>query len=768
MTITIAVIGAFWLGFYYVADRGVEMDSTIAQQLKEEYQTENLSNQLLESIEVLDLSNKNMTSIEGLGALINLKELNLSGNLITDAMPIAELEQLKKLDVSFNQLTELSLASKQLETLNVEANRLRSIAFVSDLPELTNLNLRENNVIDLAPLHALTNLKKLNIRGNEVLSLEPLAHMTTLMDLNARNNRITSVEPIRQLPLKKRLYVKGNDIQDLAVFADRLESFDDYDFEIPIPQPTFDVQSGLYTEPFELGLRTAKHHQIYYTLDGSAPSVKSHRYRGPFEISERLMLEQKMNANEKTSPLKEAFSFEPREVKKAITVTAASFDGERLSQTVSHTYIFDESLFDSQLPVISLVVQPKEFFAEDGGIYVPGSMYRDGYDRTGNYYQKGRQHERAGSFEYFHGNGELSFRQQVGLRINGSYTRILPQKSLRIYPREEYGQSHMYSKFFEDLPYYKFNRLVLRNSGNDNNSTMLRDGLMSELIKDSSIDVQAYQPAIVLLNGEYWGIHNIREKFTDDYIEVKYNVKKSDVVMLTVSKKGHLRYEAEAGIAKDSLHYKDLLSYVHSNDMTKQTHVDYVNTQMDIDNFLTYVAYQVYYANTDSFSNNMTIWRKRVDYTPHAPVGHDGRWRWMLFDLDWGMGYGLLGKEGDPIKYNMLAHMTTDEEAVQLFKSLMDNQTVKDQFTKTLLTLLNDNFKAENVHKKIDELAAEIRPEIPKMIARWDNIESVDVWEDNIQLLHRFADERPDFIRTHLKETFGYTEKELAQLISTE
>ncbi|AOV08758.1 CotH kinase family protein [Sporosarcina ureilytica] len=767
ISIIIIVISLFWGGFYYVADKGVDIDPMIEQHVKDEFKTENVSKRLLQSIEVLDLSNKNLTSIQGLEAFTNLKELNLSGNLLTDARPLAELEYLTIVDLSFNQLSELELASEHIEKLDLEANRLVEIEFIKQLPMLKNLNVRANNVVDLTPLTALSHLEKLNIRGNQIRSLEPLAHMLTLTDLNAQNNQIQSVQPIENLQLEKRLYLTGNDISDLYLLEDKLDSLDEFDFEIPIPKPTFRVQSGIYTEPFELELRTAEYHQIYYTLDGSKPTIKANKYTGPIEISKELMLEQPINANHKTSPLRDGFSFEPEDVKKAITVTAASYIKGEFSESISQTYILDEDLVNRNLPIISLVVQPKDFFDEDGGIYIPGNMFEDGYIRTGNYYQKGRQHEKESTMEYFHEDGELSFRQTVGLRINGSYTRVLPQKSLRIYPRSDYGQSRIYAKIFDELPYHEFNLLVLRNSGNDSDSTMMRDGLMHELVKDRGIDVQAYKPAIVLLNGEYWGIHNIREKFSEDYIDIKYNVKNSDLVMMSVAKKAEKRFVMDAGKEKDRLHYVNMLDYIRSNDMTQLKHVEYVDTQMDINNFLEYVAYEVYYGNTDSFSNNMTVWRKRTDYVPNAPLGHDGRWRWMLFDLDWGMGYGLLGAEGDPITYNMLEDMLSDKESVELFRLLMENQALKDRFAGIMLSLLNENFKPEHVHDKIDELAAKIRPEMPHMIERWENIESIEVWEDNIELLHRFADERPTLIRKHLKETFGYTDDELENIESS-
>ena len=207
-----------------------------------------------------------------------------------------------------------------------------------------------------------------------------------------------------------------------------------------------------------------------------------------------------------------------------------------------------------------------------------------------------------------------------------------------------------------------------------------------------------------------------------------------------------------------------LIKYVEENDMKKDSNVDYVETQMDIDNYLEYVAYQVYYANTDSFFNNMTVWRKRTDYTPDAPIGHDGRWRWMVYDLDWGMGYGLLGSSGDPIAHNMLGHVLSDDKSVKLFKNLMDNEEVQEKFIETMLTLLNSNFESNNVHEKIDELAAVIRPEIPQSIARWENIASVEEWEENIELLHEFADKRPGIVKAHLKSEFGLTQEQIEEI----
>ena len=526
---------------------------------------------------------------------------------------------------------------------------------------------------------------------------------------------------------------------------------------------TFNKKAGVYNEPFELELKAAYEHQIYYTLDGSKPTLNSKCYVTPIEISKKLMFGLEINSNVQTSPLREGFSFTSEEVKKAVTVTAASYINDQFSEPVSTTYILDSTLFKSALPVISLIVEPKDFFDKVEGIYVPGAEYKEGNHRTGNCYGRGRAYEKEGSIEFFDSNGTLGFQQKIGIRINGSYTRRLPQKSLRLYPRKVYGQSRIHYQMFEDLPYDTFKRLVLRNSGNDYYSTHIRDGLMHELIKDRGLDVQAYRPSIVLLNGEYWGIHNIREKFTKDYIKSKYNVKKSNLVMMSVqSKNGHY-FKIDVGSPKDQTHYDTLIHYVENSDMTHDVHVHYVENLMDITNFFEYVAAQVYYSNTDSFHNNLTIWRKRTSYTPYAPKGHDGRWRWMVFDLDWGMGYRMDG-EGDPMTYNMLGHMLSSDRSVSLFRNLMRNERLKMQFIETMLNLLNSNFKTSHVQKKIDKLAAVIRPEIPQSIARWENISSIEAWEENIGQLHRFAEIRPLVIKEHLMQAFGLTKTELDKI----
>ena len=71
-----------------------------------------------------------------------------------------------------------------------------------------------------------------------------------------------------------------------------------------------------------------------------------------------------------------------------------------------------------------------------------------------------------------------------------------------------------------------------------------------------------------------------------------------------------------------------MLKYIKKNDLAQQEHYDYIKTQMDVNNFMTYQITQIYCDNQDG-GGNIKFWR------PQMP---NGRWRWILYDTDWGFG----------------------------------------------------------------------------------------------------------------------------------
>lgn len=772
----IIILIPLWVLAYFMAGKSeAKLDPNFESVLKEELNMKNFSKKAVLSVEQLDLANYNLTSVAGIEQFKNLKELDLSNNLLTDSSFLQQLPHLEDVNLSNNQFEEVTFSSEQITKLNLRGNLIQSIDFVTKLTDLTYFNVRDNNIEDLNPLTNNTKITYLNIRDNKVSLLDPLTSLHNLMNLNIRNNKIKSINPLVNLPLEERLSVSGNPIDDLYLLESKLTMIKEVDFDIGLPKPKLSEQSGFFANEFTLNIETDKEYEVFYTLDGSTPNANSKKYNKPLKISKDLMDETAIISNHQTSPEQDAFSFDTKDVKRAITIKAVTAkktlipDSREFSEPVTATYIFDDHLETSHLPVISLSMDPFDLFDDHQGIYVPGIWYESDSIWSGNYAKRGRDFERKATLELFNEDKQLDIQQDVGIRINGRATRRFPQKSLRIYARSDYGQSKIYTDIFDSVTSDKFDSLLLRNSGQDYNSTLLRDGLMHELVKDLDVDLQAYQPAIVLINGEYWGMLNIRERLNEDYIVNKYNINEDDVILMKVLAAGDdIDFDVKSGGEKEKQRYFDLLDYVEKYNLAEDKHLAHVKKQIDIDNYLYFVAYQIYYANTDSFSNNMRVWRKHNEYVEDAPHGHDGRWRWMFFDLDWGLGFWIhntIDYTGDIVEYNMIEHVLKDERRMSLFRNLMQNEHIKERFIYIMASLLNDQFSTENVQAKIDELANDIASEIPHTINRWKNIDSVEAWEENINDLHDFAEKRPNIVKEHLLEKFNLTEEDIKIII---
>lgn len=164
------------------------------------------------------------------------------------------------------------------------------------------------------------------------------------------------------------------------------------------------------------------------------------------------------------------------------------------------------------------------------GIYALGTNYDNNFPFFGaNFWE---DWERPAHITMMEPSGQTAFSVNCGISIFGGWSRGNAQKSLSIFMRSEYGDDAIEYHLFDDKPIDQFHSLVLRNSGNDWNTSMMRDGMMSSLVRNLDIDLQAYRPAVMYLNGQYWGIHNIREKVNEDFLEANHGVPASNIDLL--------------------------------------------------------------------------------------------------------------------------------------------------------------------------------------------------------------------------------------------
>ncbi|MDI6402636.1 CotH kinase family protein, partial [Balneolaceae bacterium ANBcel3] len=269
-------------------------------------------------------------------------------------------------------------------------------------------------------------------------------------------------------------------------------------------------------------------------------------------------------------------------------------------------------------------------------------------------------------------------------------------------------------------------------------------------ISGLNFDTQAYRPFIVFINGEYWGIQNLRERYDAFYFERTYGVDPDNIDHLSEN------MEIKSG---DSLHFSALRQFVSEHSLAEEKHFEYVKTQMDLDNFLDYIVAQMFIRNVDWPGNNQDYWRLRVPYNPDAPAGHDGRWRWVVLDTD--AAFGLL----NPFRvesFNMLRHSTNDTYdewpnypwSTLLIRRLFENESFRNDFINRSADLMNTLFRPNHVISMIDKFEDMLEPVIEEHIKRWGQIDSKQQWHFNIQRMRDFAEKRPEYHTRHIRDFF--------------
>lgn len=673
-----------------------------------------------------------------------LKVLNLTQTGITDIAALSGAVQLTQLEMADNGIRDISALAgmKGLEVLDLGNNKIESVVALEDHVRILVLDLRENEISDIGPLEGLGSLKYLNLHSNNTIaSIGPIAGFTNLETLILKHVPIGEQYPVFEgLKKLKRVNVENTGILDETVLRrlqtegslvrEDIPAYGVYDMKVP----AFSHKGGLYREAFELALSTDETSgEVFYTLDGSEPTRNSLCYTKALPI--------------------------PMDRVSVVRARVFSADGKS-SPIVTHSYFLNPSVFErNDLPFVSIATAESNLFDPVTGIYVEK-----------NRWMEGMAWERPIHIEMFEDDGNLAFRQNAGIRIHGAYTRTLHQRSLKIYARPEYdNQNYFNAAIFPGLrdvakgePKDQFKRLIIRTSGNDYNSALFRDGLTQSLVEPlKTMTTQAYRPAVLFVNGKYWGVHNIREMYGQHYLSSTFDVEEDDVVILENNA------VVDEGEPEDARHYKAMLDYIRTNGLEEDAHYDYIQTQMDVENFRDYLIAETFFGNTDWPHNNIRYWRTKTDaYIPDAPYGKDGRWRWMLYDMDFSFSRHFIRVDrfGSTMDHthDTLTWALSPYDGLYgsvawpnfLFRAVMANAEFREGFINRYADLMNSYFEPELVEGRIDAMKEPIQPEIPDHIKRWGVIHSMAAWQQTLERMHEFAKKRPAFMRQHLVSQF--------------
>ncbi|MCD4745319.1 MAG: lamin tail domain-containing protein [Bacteroidales bacterium] len=464
--------------------------------------------------------------------------------------------------------------------------------------------------------------------------------------------------------------------------------------------PVFSLNSGFYSSDQNIFLNIFDTSLIIrYTKDGSIPTDTSCIYL-------------------------DAINFDSTTV-----IRARAFKDNYLpGETQTNTYFINDS---SSLPVISISTDPYNLWNWDNGIYVMGPNAKPDFPYYGaNFWN---DWEIPVNIEYFREDGIPVFEQECGMKIHGGWSRAYNLKSFRLLAKSKYGKSTFDYKLFKDKDISDFKRILLRNSGSDFSKAYLRDPLIHKLVQNKTHnDVMDYNPSLVFINGNYWGILNIRERVDKYYLQNNHGISIDNVDIL----------EKQALVVEGSnIQFLSMMDFITSNDISKTENYDSVNLMLDIENFCDYMITELYIINTDWPRNNLKFW-KADNY----------KWRFILFDVDvsmafWSWNYAYVNA------FERILNDTLFYPSL-IFQRLLLNQEFKNYFINRYADLMNTIFLPGNFIYHLDTLVDRLRPEMERHKEKWGgNFGSWEQYHINTKI-KSFINIRPAFVRENIIEEF--------------
>jgi len=424
------------------------------------------------------------------------------------------------------------------------------------------------------------------------------------------------------------------------------------------PEIRFSEENVFQEKEFELTL----HHslfggKIYYTLDGSVPTLQSQIYQSPILIA----------------------SGEPV---KATVVRAALYVNHKFQKVYTKTYFVGENvseLFDTML--VSLSADWEDLYSEDKGILTNYEMA----DENGTW-------QRKAFIEFYEPDGSLMLKQGTGIAVSGHGSRKFTQKSIKLIGSLRYDIDNplFICDFFDtdmagNQEGQSYNRLVLRNGGSDHEGTMIRWNVVSRLAKEAGMICAGARPGILFLNGEYYGIIQLQEKYTAYNVAAAIGGRKEDISKFEPN---------EINSARFGGYYNRL--HADLNDPVRQEKLE---TSVDMDGMLQHYAVNLIMNNIDWPFHNFLSWK--CANTGFSAYGDD-KIRFFLYDLDAVYQDNTNSYNGVENIFDYLMQEPV-EDMTDTLSILMKSDKYRTQFVNLVCDLTNSVFHEDNVLRIIDE-----------------------------------------------------------------
>jgi hypothetical protein len=475
--------------------------------------------------------------------------------------------------------------------------------------------------------------------------------------------------------------------------------------------PRFSKPAGFYPSAVDIELSTATEGaEIRYTRDGSEPSGSSTLYQGTLQIESTCV------------------------------IRAAAFkEGLDPSAVTTHSFFVAEEPELNDLPVLSVVTAPPNLWDPQTGIYA-------------NPLESGDEWERPVAIEYFERKGALGFYANAGIRIHGGASRqASAKKSFRLYFRSQYGLAKLDYPIISSSAIKRFDHLVLRAGYNDawihwldverEFTTYVRDPLVRDVFIDMGQPASHSDFIHLFLNGAYWGLYNVSERYDDDFCDVYLGGGNWDIVKPGADANKNA-IEASTG---DLTAWNQFAAWFKNRDFRIESNYHDLEFWVDLDNFIDFYILNIFTQNWDWPRHNWFAVRNR----------DNGRWSFFPWDSECTFGSTSQGYSDSMNMWQVIA-----SQASYPFPSLMNGLEKSELFRSDVASrfaqLFATHLLPDHLLQLLDDRLNQILSAIPFEAERWGDARPPDVyglsdWLDAAESMKNFIRKRGTTVAAQLK-----------------
>ncbi len=505
--------------------------------------------------------------------------------------------------------------------------------------------------------------------------------------------------------------------------------------------------SGTYPDrKLRVTLTAPVGYTVAYTTDSSVPSVMddckknqvtvslSHRTSGNLTAHSDLMT---IPINTIQTDIYDDASLPFGCVLRAMAVGPGGKTGDVCTEVyflgVNFDYLYPDCL------VLSVVTDPDSLLDYETGILASGAVY-DSWRQTEeakdlisqglyweyqtNFTQHGKEWERPCYLQIYDSCSRPLIAMDAGMRVTGHAARMMIQKPFNFYFRKEYGSKYLEYELFEGTERYR--SFQVRNGGNSAERLKFKGAMLQELASGRAFTTVLSRPAVLFLNGEYWGPYMLSEKISDEMLKARYGVDPDQVIVIKEA-------EVEEGEKEDLKLYEDLMSYANRNLTDSKTWDEFCGI-INIRSFAEYCAARIYIGDADwDPQANDVLWRTRDSSYD------EGRWNFILYDAEFSSG--LYNDERTAPETD---HFRAALDKYPLFSAAMRNREFYALFLDSIREIGSQNFSSEHVNAVMQDYLEIWTPLMSDYYKRFGD--SRFFWKDELDATVRFFEVRYDII----------------------